>query len=403
MPFYIREAGARPNGVTKVAVSVGFILLVLTSWSFSQPLFDSPVNLGPKINTALHESDPFLSADGKKLFFARDFDLWYAEWTDTGWADPINLGPTFNTGPGIEHSPSVSPDGQKLYFVPDSRSVLFWDIWVSTFDSSIDDWKTPVNLGWPVNTPGTEFSARIGPDGRHLYFSSISDSVDSLNPTGRCGIYVSELVDSSWSIPTKIPTSSCATDDYPSITADGRWFYFDRFVSGIEQRIFVSESTISGWNLPYDLSSQLGGPCWTPYVTPTGESLFFASSRTVGGFGRSDIWISELISLGIADDPPEGLLPRIFELYQNYPNPFNSRTKISFFVSYAKSGSVSLTVYNLLGFPVRHLIEGESIRERHEIEWNGADDAGKEVASGIYFFKLQVGSETTVKKAVFIK
>ncbi len=361
------------------------------------------MNLGPKVNTSAHEVDPFLTADGKKLFFVRNFDLWFAEWTDTGWTDPVSLGPKFNTGPGIEHSPSVSPDGQKLYFVSDTRGGFLWDIWVSTYDSSVSDWGIPVNLGWPVNTPGTEFSARIGPDGRHLYFSSLSDSVDSLNPTGRCGIYVSELNGTNWSIPTKVPVSSCATDDYPSITADGRWFYFDRFISVAEQRIFVSESTALGWGPAYDLSSQLGGPGWAPSITPSGESLFFGSSRTNGGFGSSDIWMSTLIPLGVGDGSTPRSLPRAFELYQNYPNPFNSRTRISFFVSRRVSQPVNLTVLNLLGHQIRQLVENERIVGNYEIEWDGRDYTGKEVSSGIYFFKLQVGDEIAVKKAIFLK
>ncbi len=382
-----------------VALAVGSVLLLWEGVS-SQPLFAPPVNLGSDINTPMHESDPFLTADGKKLFFVRSSDIWCAEWNGTFWNPPINLGPQINSGPGIEHSPSVSPDGQKLFFVSDSRSGFLWDIWVSIFDSSIGDWGTPINLGWPVNTPGTEYSAHINSDGRRLFFSSISDSVDSLNPAGRCGIYMSEWNDTSWSIPLR-QWGTC-TPAYPSIPADGRWLYFDNFVSdGIS--VFAAAWKDSVWVLPaYDLRSQLGGRALTPFISPSGDSLFFTGCDDFPGFGGCDIWMSELVSVGVGDEP-SGALPRAFELYQNHPNPFNSRTKISFFVSHTKNEAASLTVFNLLGFPVRHFIKNERIVGMREVEWDGTDDTGKEVASGIYFLKLRVGNEAEVKKAIFLK
>lgn len=270
------------------AVGFAIIFFAEASLAFSQPRFYPPVNLGPKINSSLHELDPFLGVDGKKLLFVRDFDLWYAEWTDTGWTDPKSLGPKFNTGPGIEHSPSVSPDGRRLYFVPDLRDGFFWDVWVSIFDSSLNDWSTPVNLGPPVNTSGAEFSAHVAPDGRHLYFST--------DGAGRCGIYVSEWNGTNWSIPEKVPVSSCAVDEYPSITADGKWYYFFRYLPDSGGSIFVSSWTGSDWSPPQDLWQQLGRG-GTPFIMPSGDTLFFASS-SLGGSGGADIWLARRILLG---------------------------------------------------------------------------------------------------------
>ncbi len=169
---------------------IGTVLL-LSGITFSQPVFAPPVNLGPRINSSAHESDPFLTADGKKLFFVRGLGIWYSEWTDTGWTEATILPPPINVGASFKQSPSLSPDGQKLYYVNSSLGGYSWDIWVSTWDSLANNWGNPVNLGWPVNTPGEEFTAKIGPDGRQLYFSSISDP-DSFFPGGRCGIYMSD-------------------------------------------------------------------------------------------------------------------------------------------------------------------------------------------------------------------
>ncbi|MGH8005063.1 MAG: TolB family protein, partial [Limisphaerales bacterium] len=136
--------------------------------------------------------------------------IWFSERTDSSWASPIKLGPQINAGVSGKWSPSVSPDGQKLYYVDDSRGGFYWDIWVSTFDSSINDWGTSVNLGSPVNTTGAEGAAHVAPDGRQLYFTS--------DGSGRCGIYRSEWDGTSWSVP-QLQWGSC-TPEYPSVTAD---------------------------------------------------------------------------------------------------------------------------------------------------------------------------------------
>ncbi len=282
----------------KNIVSAGFLILAATPLSFllspaegfSQPIFAPPVNLGPKINTALHESDPFLTADGKKLFFVRD-GIYCSEWTDTGWTNAVKLGPSINGGLSLKKSPSVSPDGQKLYFVIGAAS---WDIYVSTWDSSVSDWGVAVRLPYPVNTSGDEFSARIGPDGQHLYFCS-SAGPDSLFPSGRCGFYVSEWNGANWSVPVGVYLA-CNTEEYPSITADGRWLYFDQFVFDGKSS-FVSEWTGTSWGPAVDLRPQIGGRSGTPFITASGDSLLIAGAPELGGFGGLDIWLMERVQI----------------------------------------------------------------------------------------------------------
>ncbi|MGE5693142.1 MAG: hypothetical protein ACM3YF_05115 [Candidatus Zixiibacteriota bacterium] len=277
------------------------MVLFLSGVTFPQPLLAPPQNLGPKINSSGGEADPFLTADGKKLFFAAygrpgsigQEDIWFSEWTDTGWTAAQILGPQINSG-RIEKSPSVSPDGQKLYYVDSERGGFNWDIWVSTWDSNLNDWGAPQNLGPPVNMPGTEFSAHLGPDGRHLYFTSIVYIPDSLS---RCGLYVSEWNGTSWSEPVGFPKPGfCNDGEYPSITADSVWFYFEYFVSdGLGS--YVSHWNGSTWEPPIDLRPQIGGRSTSPFVVPSGDSLFFGSID-LGGFGNSDIYVMPRAVLG---------------------------------------------------------------------------------------------------------
>jgi hypothetical protein len=198
------------------------------------------------------------------------------------------LGPQINGNPRLEHSPSVSPDGQKLYYTRGDGS---WNIWVASWDSSLNDWVNPALLPYPVNTNGHEFTARIGPDGNHLYFSSSGVPPDSLFPNGRCGLFVSEWNGSSWSVPQPVGTGYCPTSDYPSITADGRWFYLREFVSDGTSS-FVTHWNGSVWGPLVDLRPQIGARSGSPWIVPSGDTLFLQTPE-LPGFGNSDIWLME--------------------------------------------------------------------------------------------------------------
>jgi hypothetical protein len=91
-----------------------------------------------------------------------------------------------------------------------------------------------------------------------------------------------------------------------------------------------------------------------------------------------------------------------FRLYQNYPNPFNGLTKIRF--QLPKRSQISLTIYDITGKEVIHLIQNQSYApSEHEINWNGLNNEAKEVSSGIYLYELTAGSFREVKKMLFIK
>jgi hypothetical protein len=91
--------------------------------------------------------------------------------------------------------------------------------------------------------------------------------------------------------------------------------------------------------------------------------------------------------------------PPVYRLFQNYPNPFNSSTVIWYFlpdVGY-QPAEVEITVYNVLGKVVRKLVNQRQFPGNHRILWDGKDDSGVEVASGIYFCKLKVSGVDLVK------
>jgi hypothetical protein len=95
------------------------------------------------------------------------------------------------------------------------------------------------------------------------------------------------------------------------------------------------------------------------------------------------------------------LLPSAFELNQNYPNPFNPETIISF--SLPKAVEVEIKIFDALGSLVRTLINENRNAGKHNIYWNGTDNFGKRVSSGVYFYTIRAGSFIETKKMVLMK
>jgi len=93
--------------------------------------------------------------------------------------------------------------------------------------------------------------------------------------------------------------------------------------------------------------------------------------------------------------------PRVFKLHANYPNPFNPMTKISF--SLPEAQMVKLSVYSLDGRKVATLVNGTQTAGLHEVVWMGRDDAGRSVATGTYFYRINAGPYSQVNKMTLIK
>jgi hypothetical protein len=101
---------------------------------------------------------------------------------------------------------------------------------------------------------------------------------------------------------------------------------------------------------------------------------------------------------GVGETPPA---PEVTLLEQNVPNPFNPVTTIRFAI--AKPGWVVLRVYNVAGRPVRTLVKGRREIDRYEATWDGRDDGGRLVASGVYLYELDAPGYLETKKMVLVR
>ncbi len=100
-------------------------------------------------------------------------------------------------------------------------------------------------------------------------------------------------------------------------------------------------------------------------------------------------------------DLESGTIPTTFALDQNFPNPFNPSTTIRF--SIPEATQVTLIVYNNLGQKVRTLSDENMSAGAYQVSWDGTNDTGQMMSSGIYYYQLQAGSFNQVKRMILIK
>ena len=117
------------------------------------------------------------------------------------------------------------------------------------------------------------------------------------------------------------------------------------------------------------------------------------------GYGKLDV-LSAFQMVSVSDPMTETLVPKSIELYQNYPNPFNPTTIIPYSID--RTTEVNISVFNLLGQKVRTLFSGVQFQGLYRIRWDGTDDSGKTVPSGIYFCRLDAGAFSRVKKLILL-
>jgi hypothetical protein len=114
-------------------------------------------------------------------------------------------------------------------------------------------------------------------------------------------------------------------------------------------------------------------------------------------------YFSRLISFttGVASRADETEAPVSFELAQNYPNPFNPETQIAF--ELRRAGLAELSVYNLTGEKVRTLVAAQLPAGTHTFKWDGKDDAGRNLSSGIYLYRLRNGALEKSRTMLLVK
>ncbi len=124
--------------------------------------------------------------------------------------------------------------------------------------------------------------------------------------------------------------------------------------------------------------------------------------------GAWDLYFDYYNWTDVEEEVAEEELPAKFSLSANYPNPFNPVTRIQFSVGSSQFAVHSpilttLKIYNVLGQLVRTLVNEPKEPGSYEVIWDGKDESGDEVASGVYFYKLETEDFSQTKKMVLMK
>jgi hypothetical protein len=94
-------------------------------------------------------------------------------------------------------------------------------------------------------------------------------------------------------------------------------------------------------------------------------------------------------------------IPSRYKLCRNYPNPFNPTTAIEY--AMPRNSEVVIKIFDLLGREVRTLVTGKHNAGNHQITWNGLDNTGSPVASGVYFYQMTAEGFSETRKLLLIK
>ncbi|UHG89299.1 OmpA family protein [Spirosoma oryzicola] len=230
---------------------------LLTS-TFNGETWSPPVSLDASINTPDNEGTASLSADGRMLVFTAcqgrkgfgSCDLYLSRKTGNDWSAPENLGSSVNTR-FYESQPSLSADGRRLYFVSDRPGGKGRrDIWRSDLDGE-GNWREPVNIGEPVNTAFNEASPFIHANGQSLFFAS-----EGHVGMGGYDLFVSDSSATGWSSPANLGYPINTSEDQASlfVAANGKraYYSFEEQKDGVSQK-----SRLYAFDLPESLRERV--------------------------------------------------------------------------------------------------------------------------------------------------
>ena len=139
---------------------------------------------------------------------------------------------------------------------------------------------------------------------------------------------------------------------------------------------------------------------WWKYATGPPPSKIYGSVDYVPWLGTAPSLVPPVLPKPEVVDLNR--FPVRYELSYNYPNPFNPVTSVRYEVP-APGGPVTVAVYNVQGKLIRTLVQGVRPPGVYRLQWDGIDRTGVQVASGVYFLRMQAVGFESVKKIVLIK
>ncbi len=172
--------------------------------------------------------------------------------------------------------------------------------------------------------------------------------------------------------------------------------YYDILLTNNGDGTFIDSSSLLPTNLDFSVSCAL-----FDHQNDNDIDILIANTGSiVGEFGQNVLYHNSLNPTSIENNYIANL--NVFKLSQNYPNPFNPTTTISF--SIPEENKVDLSIYNIKGQKVKTIANGSFEKGNHSFIWDGDDESGKLVGSGVYLYKLNIdGKNEVMKKCLLLK
>jgi hypothetical protein len=233
---------------------------------------------------------------------------------------------------------------------------------------------------------------------------------------GRCGVSVDE--DSYYDLTGGREAGGVISPLITGVTGeiyDGLSYYIDGGCPIINDFAVLATTNNGVYCLQYpDYNStqyyagiytdQLNNANWPMRTVFIGHSMYQMRNAVNGTAVRNEFMkmTYEFFENGVNPNYTGDEVPKVYSLAQNFPNPFNPSTRIQF--ALPTKGHVSLKIYNVAGQLVKTLQDGVMDAGSHEISWDGSNNLGANVASGVYFYKINAGDNyENMKKMVLLR
>jgi hypothetical protein len=277
-------------------------------------------------------------------------------------------------------------------------------LWTKTYGGN----DTDIGIGGQVTTDGgvviTGYTFSFG-DSAQVYLihddltAPLFLSAEALdNANAIPGIDDDDQVLIQFSEPTNQPVIDALNiDDVLSLSGGHTWK--DAFGT-----IGAATWNPTGDRLLISLSTTLGPPTVAvgDTITPDGVTI----TDAIGNSSAAPVVITGSFDppVGIDDPDEKSLLPKAFSLSQNYPNPFNPMTTIRYTIPEVTGKvPVRLAIHDLRGRLVRQLFTGEQGSGYYQLTWDGRDESGQAVGSGIYLYTIHAGTYLEKMKMTMIR
>jgi hypothetical protein len=289
----------------------------------------------------------------------------------------------------------------------------------SDFPTTLEAFDIAYGGGWDV------FVAKLNAAGSALDYAtflggSANDSCSSIAMDGSDNIYLT-----GYTMSLDFPTTPGAFDTLRHVVRDVFVAKFD--LSGYPVPVALTSFEATGGEgfviLNWVTASEINCHRWEVYRSKQEDGPYSQIGERPG-YGSTETphtyrWVDRQVLAGVTyyyklkqvdfdgstwwshSVSASSALPKNYALSQNYPNPFNTNTQIRYQIPI--DTHVSLKIFNLLGQEVRSLVDADQKAREHAVDWDGMDADGREVASGLYFCRLEAGGVCKTTKMMLIK